>query len=284
MKFLNLLVSVLLSFSSFANEPLVDVANTISNNFTGALHSSGSINVHAGDTHFDIVNKLFVLETATSDTFSVAVTGGDHNVTVTDASAFSVGDLLGIEEGGVQEATYPTITAKPGGNVLTLDRELEHSYTTSGTVTLVDPKIEAAIGSLVEHKIFKIAPPTGEIWHITRIVVSATDNSTLSDEKFISATALTNGLSILRNGVTERVLTNWKCNGDMILDSFDFDYNATAGSSLNGLRMRWTIKKSGAVERVDGTLGETLEVRVHDDIASLGITSIRMKAQGHIED
>ena len=96
-------------------------------------------------------------------------------------------------------------------------------------------------------------------------------------------TALTNGLHIRTNksSGTYRTLTNWKDGGDLVNDMYDVTYRARSGATFSSL-CRWTFAKSGAVIKLDGTTGDTLEFLVQDDLSL--ITEFHIKAQGHIAE
>lgn len=277
-----LIFALLLPLSSNA-ESVVDAINVIMNNFTAAISSKGYINVHTADQHYKVINRAFALHTGTMGAFATGPTNGDTQFTLVSATSFSVGDYLEIEEGTTRESSHIVITAI-SANLITIDRPLENSYSTSATLQILDLNIQSANGSLASPISYRIEPPVGEVWHITRIIVSATDNSSLSDDKFISAVALTNGIVLQSGNGTKRVLTNWKSNSDMVRDSYDLNYNATGGASLNGLRLRWTLRNAGAIVKLDGDEGEFFEILVQDNISALAITSIKINAQGHIED
>lgn len=284
---MKMIAILLFLFATFTYSQVVLSPQEALNALNGKMSvtSDGYIDVHAGDVHYQVINRTFANYTGTTSTIGSAVSPEDYQITVASDAAFSVGDYISITEGVTQEAVFPRIIAKPGANVLTLDREITRSYSTSATVEIVEPEIATANGSISSEVIYKIQPPSDETWHITRVILSAYDNGTLSDNKFISATALTNGITMVVNGDTERVLTNWKSNRDMVLDTFDTNYDsASGGGTDNGVRVRWTFKNSGAVVNLNGANGDTLELHVRDNISALSITSIKMRAQGHVED
>jgi hypothetical protein len=68
----------------------------------------------------------------------------------------------------------------------------------------------------------------------------------------------------------------------LILDSgIDVEYHQkAAGGTNHGVRARWSINKSGSVSKIDGSLGEKLEIVLQDDISDL--VNMQIRAQGHL--
>lgn len=253
---------------------------------TGAVEAirsfKGSINVHQSDVHFVPVNRTFINFDAVSTTISTAADAGDTAIIVANTAGFAPTNNIFIHDGSSEEPDSPVITNVAAGapGTLTLDRPLDNDYSTAATVELVVTDMTPQVGSLAAPISFKVAPPAGEVWHILRINLSATDGTANTDDKFGGIGALTNGMVIRQNLSTGfKTVTNWKNNADIKLDLFDLPYNSVAGPSLDGMNGRFTFKKLDFVVELNGTNGDYLEILVQDDITAQ--TTFIIKAQGH---
>ena len=241
----------------------------------------GATNVRLGDVNNQIVNELFHLHTGDISTIAVAVTSGDTVIELADATDFSVGDTIQINNGNI-ETTFPTITVIVT-NTLTLDRPLDFSYDVGAEVEVVHTDLQTTAGTLALPISHVVMPELGKIWQIHRIIVAMTHPAAATDDKFGSINALTNGV-VLRANINGQFgsFTNWKTNGDIILDMFDVTYSDKAGSSLFGTSGRGSFSRIGATVRLDGDAGDYLEILVQDDITLL--SSFFVNAQGYIEE
>lgn len=242
-----------------------------------------SINIHASDVHYEIVNEQFSQATATTTTLDSAVSAGDTSIST--VSALSVGDQLIIENGSV-ENPFPIVTAVSGTGpyAITLDSPLDydHPVGTSVTKTLVNM---AVAGSLTSPQSFKVQPLSGEVMHLTRILIEMTHGTAGDNGLFGNLAALKSGC-VLRyyNGATGQntKFTNWKTNSDMVTDMYDVTYSSrSGGGGAYGTNCRGTFKNADAIIRLDGDAGDYLELLVQDDLS--GLVSFRIKAQGHFE-
>lgn len=242
----------------------------------------GAVNIHAAEVHTRLVNELFHLHTGIINTLAVDVNSGDTAIQLVNATGFPAGSVLQINDGQI-ETTFPIITDLPGGNVLTLDRPLDFGYLTGNQVEIVHTDLRTTVGSLAAPVIHKIMPAPGEIWYINRIIITMTHTVEATDDKFGGITALTNGI-VLRANVNGQFgsFTNWKTNGDIIGDMYDVRYSDKAGPSLFGTSARGSFSRIGVSVRLDGNVGDFLDVLVQDDIT--GQSSFFINAQGYIED
>lgn len=242
----------------------------------------GAINVHAAEVHTRLVNELFHLHTGTINTLAVDVDAGDTSIQLVDATGFLVGSVLQLNDGQI-ETTFPIITALPGGNVLTLDRPLDFDYLIGNQVEIVHTDLRTTAGSLATPIVHKIMPGPGEIWYINRIILSMTHAAAATDDKFGSINALTNGI-VLRANINGQFgsFTNWKTNGDIILDMYDVNYSDKAGASLFGTSARGSFSRIGVVVELNGDNSDFIDLLVQDNIT--GLSSFFVNAQGYIED
>lgn len=239
----------------------------------------GAQSVHIVDVQHQVVNELFHAHTGTTSTVAVASDPGDIAIEVASDAAFIVGDVVQIND-GIIETTFPIITAKPGGNVLQFDRPLDFGYGIGDQIEVVHTDLRTTAGTLGAPIAHVARPEPGVIWHIKRILISMTHPAAATDDKFGSIAALTNGV-VLRARVNGQIgsFTNWKTNGDIILDMFDVRYSDKAGSSLFGTSGRGSFDRIGATVELNGDNNDHLELLVQDNLT--GLSSFFVNAQGY---
>ena len=250
---------------------------------------NGAINVHDADVHQEMVNKLFNEHTGIETTLTVAVVGGDveWEISVADATGFSVGDSLHLNTGN-EETTHPVITAisaATGPSVFTLDRRLDVSHDIGDAVELANVNMVSANGTMAAPIVYFVAPGAGEVWHLTRFLFEITHDTAGDLGKFGGATTLTNGFVVRTFVAGEyRTFSSWKRAGEIKRDMFDVDFDArSGGQGVYGTSGRGTFKKLGSVVRLDGDTGDRLEFVCQDTVLAQGNNTFTMKAQGHPE-
>lgn len=258
--------------------------------------TSGTLDIHAKELHTELVNKIFLYHTGSFSSISSAFGPGASSIAVTAATSGMVnsGDFFVITESGtnITETLHAKIVSQPSALVLNLDRQLCNSYSQSAQIEQVIENMATA--SLTDSAspenpiIFKIAPQntvvdSSKVWNITRMNIAMEDATTPTDDLFGGMAALTNGVSVVENKAQNVQLSHWHKNGDMILDSgVDVEYHQKGtGGTNHGVRGRWTLVNAGIVSRIHGTLSESLEIWIQDDISDL--VEMRIKAQGNIE-
>jgi hypothetical protein len=265
----------------------VYVADEVTNKTVGVrplapADTQGALNIHDLDNHRRILVAPFTQRDSVVDTLAVAASVGDTAVTVTNGAQFTVGQEVFIEEGNVYQPGTVVITLI-SVNILTLDRPLDSAYTTSATVEVVNTNLVTTTpGSLGAPQIFCLRPPPGgdqSVWHIDRLLISATSASALDDSKFVSINPLPNGLTMRELKSQNFTLNNWKTNSEMRLSFYDISYVDKTGGGLNGMSGRYTFKRVDTIVEIDGSQGEELQLLVQDDLT--GITSLKVTAQGH---
>ena len=68
----------------------------------------------------------------------------------------------------------------------------------------------------------------------------------------------------------------------MVASMFDLNCSDSPPSGDEGIKGRFTFKQSGAIVRLDGSAGETLQILIQDNLTAL--LTFKIKAQGHIEE
>lgn len=133
---------------------------------------------------------------------------------------------------------------------------------------------------------FSVAPPAGQVWQITRMIILLRDGGT-----FDSGGWGNNGGSPLANGMkvgltldgTDIDMTPipWVTVADLAGVAYDLDHHAF-GSGDEFITVRLTISKAGTNLRLDGDKGDSFWMEVRDNLTHL--TEQRCMCQGFIED
>lgn len=243
----------------------------------------GAVDIHDADVHTVIINQNIHQHTAVTTTIAIAVSAGDYEITVADATGFAVNDFIHLNSTSIETAHQKILSI--AGNLLTLDRRLDKAHNIDDDVikVIVDMALAGQVGTLASPQVYFIAPPPGEVWHITRLLFSIVHGTAGDLGLFGNLPALVNGV-VLRAKVSGQygTLTNWKTNADMKTDMFDVEFDLRSGGGGNyGTSGRGTFTEAGAVLRLDGDQGDQVEVDVQDDITALDFFA--MKMQGHLE-
>ena len=145
--------------------------------------------------------------------------------------------------------------------------------------------------SAVDHSsaqgIYYLQPPTGEIYHITRLLITIRDTNKLVEGKYGDTLDNTAGDGIqvrvqddsgtiidLTDGVTVKQNEDWEI----------FAHDATVDATTNGKKTgnaRWTFAKGGTNLRLDGNKNQRLEMVLDDNFSTL--VAHYACAQGYIE-
>jgi len=272
---------------------LIYVASAQGSNFGVLRDTSGNtvgvtsnkLDVHVAHTHFNLINKHLA--------FDASGTGGNTTLDTTEAvgqtvlgvaatTNFIVGDRIQISEGTVMESDYLLVTAVSAGVSLTVNRPIDNAYTTSATVK--EYNIDLNLGTAGQS--YRVAPPSDETWHLTRMIFSMTCTDATAPElaEFCNASALSNGLVVrtVKNGV-QLTLTTWNNNHEIIEDMFDFPLTDGFGASNSFATGRWTWLKSGGVLLLSGATSDYLEILIQDTMSG-SVDDLNVKIQGHVAD
>jgi hypothetical protein len=115
---------------------------------------------------------------------------------------------------------------------------------------------------------FTVSPPSGKIWYIYTVSLLIEDSS-INFSKFGGLAALTNGLDlkVKEGGEVERLLENFKRNGDFYLFANRIELQS---ASTDMLQMSFTVREStGTVYQLTNSLSESLKAIVNDNLTGL---------------
>lgn len=241
----------------------------------------GALTVHLSHGHNYPVNLFFDHHTGVTTTLATAGAVGDQVLNFTSAAAFAVGDYIHIDDVGI-ERTHPKILAI-ATNAVTIDRPLDFAHP-AGTIieqTSINMNVAGSLASPISYRIY---PPVGEVWLISRFIITMVHGSAGDLTKFGGITALTNGvlLRVIVGGKTF-VYTIWRTNEDIKSDVYDLSFDDRAGGSGSySTSAKGSLLDLDRVQaRLDGSLGDYMEIEIRDSL--VGLSSFRVKAQGLLE-
>ena len=241
-----------------------------------------SLNIHNAHVHNILVNRHFLDYDTATENPSVAIVAGDTTILVADTTGFVGGGHIVIRDaGGDVREHHLNIISIVVNTSITVNRPIDIAYTTSATLEVVIMNMASAAGSLAAPVVYSIAPPSDEVWHINRVMISMIDDAAMDDTKFGSLAALTNGVLLLDNKTVNDTVTMWQTNSHLAEDMYDTIYPTKVPAGVYSLRGRFSFDKNDVVIRLDGSVGDTLDIWIQDDLTAL--STFTMKAQGHIE-
>ena len=225
---------------------------------------------------------IWFLNELSSTTLDTPAVRGSTSFTAPAGHTINQGNI--IEIANTSQRFLQASVLSVVGNVITVDTPLNHNYPV-GSALIISSNDMSVVGSLSSPVSFKIVPGPSQSGDIVRIIVGIQDNGAMDFSTFGSLNALTNGCVLrvkLANGDYVN-LFNWKNNGQFTMRSFDHQFLTKVGGGLNSFISRSTWggqSKRGVILRLNGSLGEELEVLVQDDLSSL--STFEMIAQGHV--
>lgn len=243
---------------------------------------SSGLPVFVQDQTTGVLDLPFLQELNTTSLAADTIVGS-HTVSLTPGHGAIVGNILEIADtingSWFQQSTVLDVV----GDIITLDSPISRIFTISNTIIVISSKEMAVSGTPASPTIFSVNPLSVQKGDITRLISTITDNSDMDFETFGGLPSLTNGIVLrVNNGDgTYRTLQNFKTNGDITLYSFDTSYFANNGGGIRGFQARMTFAgqaKHGVVIRLDGSIGESLEILIQDDLT--GLRSMQWLSQG----
>ena len=160
------------------------------------------------------------------------------------------------------------------GDVVTIATPINRIYTVANSSVVIANRAMNVVGTAATPVIYSVDPLPIQSGDIIRLICTMTDNVAMDFEKFGGLAKLTNGVVVrVNNGDgTYRVIQNFKSNGDIERYAFDRQYFENNGGGVRGFSARMTFggwDKHGVVIRLDGSLGEKLEIVIQDDLRDL---------------
>lgn len=262
-----------------------DADNNVAN-----VTSTGLLDIHNADFHIDPVIVHAGQATGITSTIGNAgATSGDFSfdVDIGDGVLFSVGDKIFINEGAVSESCSLQILTI-AVDTITVDMPLENNYTTAATVAVFDINLANADGS-VTREIYSSTPPLDEVWHITTITMILENTIALgqpSIDLFGAIPALTRGLVLRIEDGTDRNIRTFRTNSDFMeyFGGINITFEQKVGGGNWLTTVVWPLKNlTDAIIKLDGSIGDTANWIIQDDLSIAGSVNIEIVFQGHKE-
>jgi hypothetical protein len=235
----------------------------------------GSLDVAIQDQYTEIIN-LYMCNVQGTTALTEDVDLYATSLSVANATGAIVGNCINISENG---RVFQSIVTVVDGTTITIASGTDQAFTTNAVVCFAEWDFAQADGSTTP-LIYKICPPAGAVWDLTKLNFSITDGIEMDDGKFGGITALTNGL-IFRvvDGYTKQmgIITN---NAGFREYGFDTVYNDRAGGTgVYGYNGFLRITDNGVVMRLNGDNGDEFQIIVRDNLTAL--TKLAFVIQGH---
>lgn len=242
------------------------------------------VKTYIQDQTTGLLDLPFLQELSTSATLAVDTIVDTRFITLSPGHGAVVGNW--IELGSTIDGSLFMQARIIGvvGDVIEICTPVNRVYTPSTTAVILSNDNLAVNGS-VTPVVFRVNPTGVQEGDMVRFVIVMTDNAAMDFETFGGIVGgLTRGLVFrINNGDgTYRNIVNYKTNGQIELYAYDARYFTNIGGGTRGFSSRKTWggqDKQGVVVRLNGSIGESLEVIVQDDLTSL--ISLYVLCMGH---
>lgn len=259
--------------------PVVDVNMPVETSARGDV----GLAVNIQDQTTPVLSVPFLRE-RTGAVLSANLNVGDRIVNLVAGHGAVVGDIIELGVTGSQFFLQSRVLAV-NTNALTIDQPVNYPYTTVDTTVILSTDNMLVDGSSTP-VIFSIKPSPGQLGDVVRMISKIISSSAMDFETFGSGPALTNGcvLRVLNGDGNYTNIFNFKTNADLITQGFDHSFLENIGQNNRAFTNRITWggqNKHGVVIRLDGDLGEELQIVIQDNLTTSGNTQFTMRIQGH---
>jgi hypothetical protein len=168
-------------------------------------------------------------------------------------------------------------------NVVTLDQPVNYPYTTTSQTHRSSDNL--LVDGSVTPVIFSIKPYQTQVGDVTRMTMEFIATTPMDFLRFGGANSLVNGVVVRVNkgDGTYSNLFNIKTNGEIVEQAYEHSFLIPrTGATDYGFaaRVTWAGNQNhGVVIRLDGSLNESLEAVVQDDL-TVGNIKFQMRVQG----
>lgn len=226
--------------------------------------------------------------TLLSDTVSDGV---NRTISLVTGHGAVAGEIVELAETGTSNFIQAEVVSTAGDNDVTLDSPINRVYTVANSIAQISSKDFRVDGS-VTSQIFSILPLPNQAGDITGVFLEIRGrvNGAIDFTSFGSEAALTNGIVIrVNNGDgTYRNLFNFKSNSDFFEQSNipPTFLEPKGGNTISGFSapVQWGGQGNyGVVVRVDGSIGQSIEAVIQDDltVGTRPNTRIHLSAKAH---
>ncbi len=177
------------------------------------------------------------------------------------------------------DRSFQAIVMSVAGDVITVDRPIDHAFSAAGTLGRTITTNMAVDGSATEQIFTVRAGQTPR--DITRFIVTMLSSSSMDDGLFGDLPALARGFVLRIIDGYQETIFNFKKNLDIKQFCYDVNYSARAPAGQTGLVARITFAgpdKHGIGLRIAGT--DAIQWVVQDDLT--GLNELKVAAEGHV--
>ena len=267
--------------------PVLENGNVTMKSFSSELERSAkvleqtlnpkltSLDVSIQDQFTEVIN-LYVCDVIATTKMTEDIELYATTITVEDATGAVVGDCITISETG---RVFQSLVTNIDGTTITFVGGADQAFTTEAVVCFAEWDLAQADGSTTQ-KIYKICPPAGAVWELTKLNFSIVDNVIMDDGKFGGITQLTKGLVFrVVDGYSKQlgIISN---NAGFREYGFETNYTDRAGGTgVYGYNGFLRITDNGVVLRLNGDNGDEFQIIVNDNLTNL--TKVAFVVQGH---
>ncbi len=211
-------------------------------------------------------------------TFASGVSANDRTVDLVAGHGMTTADDLTVLE---DDEPYQGSVVSVVSNTIALDNLFPYPYTVAAVAARTNRNLNVnGASTYVE---FNINPLGSAIWDITNLTFLIVGATAMGDDTFGDLSALTNGILVRKklNGVYYNIF-NCKTNGDFRSALGIGEYTQKAGGGDYSFSSRHQFGGQsgfGTVVRLNGSLGEELQIVIQDDLT--GLSTFYATAIGH---
>jgi hypothetical protein len=248
------------------------------------VESNGGLAVNIQDQTSETIDAYFVRElssfTLAADTPMSTTTTLEYDFTATGGHGISIGNeliLLDI----VSDRSLQAVATNVVGDVITLDRPIDHVYPSATSLARITSSDMAVDGS-VTPVIFTVRAGVDPIDGV-RTFLTGLSTSSMDYTRFMGRDPLPNGLVFRIVNGFQKTIFNFKTNREIAQFCYDVNLEGKAPAGQFGLAVRITFggqDKHGVVLRVSGD--SVIQWIVQDDLTSAeDITALQASLEGH---
>lgn len=231
------------------------------------------------------------LQTRASVTLLADTIVNSNDISLVTGHGAVAGEVVEIAETGTSNFIQAEVVSISGDNDVTLDSPVNRIYTVANSTAQISSKDLRVDGSTTP-QIFSILPLPNQSGDITGIFleIRGRPNGTIDFTSFGSEAPLDVGIVIRVNhgDGTYRNIFNFKSNSDFSeqANTPPTYLDPKGGNTIAGFSapVKWSGQENyGVVVRVDGSLGESIEAIVQDDltVGTRPNTRIHLSAKAH---
>lgn len=270
--------------------PAIGENSDLQNSFETSERGNTAQKVYIQDQTTDSLDVPF-LKTKFQTTLEVIATVGSRFITVPTGigtsftanitNADGVGDIVELANG---ETFMQARVIGIVDDVIELEDQVNHAYV-ADTVVLVSSDNLLIDGSITP-QIFSILPLPTQSGDLTRIILRMEATADQDSGTFGPLDALRVGVQVRKkrsNGDFKNII-NFKTNGEFVAKCFDNNFLPNNGNNVRLFvaRLTWAgVSKHGVVQRLEGELGEELQVVISDNLTGASFIRFTLAVQGH---